>query len=66
MKRMTNLMRKTLTLVLVVVFAAGLSSCSQPAQTSAPDDGAPYGSPWVSSVFADNLPDAAPAAAEDL
>jgi len=66
MKRMTNLMRKTLTLVLVVVFAAGLSSCSQPAQTSAPDDGAPYGSPWVSSVFADNLPDAAPAAADDL
>ncbi len=66
MKQTITLTRRILAIVLTVVFALGLASCSQQTQTSASGTSAPYGSPWVSSVFAGNLPDAAPTAANDL
>lgn len=66
MKKTSNPARLALTIVFTVILAAGLTSCSQQTQTSASSTGAPYGSPWVSSIFAGNLPDAAPSAADDL
>jgi len=65
-KKTASPARRLLALALTAVLAVGLASCSQQTQTSASSKGAPYGSPWVSSIFAGNLPDAAPAAADDL
>lgn len=64
--------------VCALVLAMGLVSCASPRQESASsasqsssaqsaqEQTALYGSPWVSSVFTGNLPDAAPDAADDL
>lgn len=47
--------------------AASLESSAQPSSTTdAQDAGELYGSPWVSSIFTGNLPEAAPEAADDL
>ena len=66
MKKTAYPTRRVLAIALIAVLAMGLVSCSQPAQTSASSGSAPYGSPWISSIFSDNLLDAAPAAADDL
>ena len=66
MKKAQYLAGRFLALALTAALAAGLASCTQQALTSAPEEGAPYGSPWVASIFTGNLPAAAPAAADDL
>ena len=53
-------------LALSALLAMGLVACSQQEQSPNQHEGALYGSPWVTSVFAGNLPDAAPSAADDL
>lgn len=78
MKKWRDSVRYACTFILAVALAAMLAACAQ--QTQAPASGSnasgnaaqaqkgsvPYGSPWVSSVFAGNLPDTAPEAAKDL
>ena len=66
MKQMTKLARCLLSVFLIAFILTGLASCSQQASESTSSEVLPYGSPWVSSVFAGNLPDNAPAAVDDL
>ena len=70
--------RRVWAIALAAIMAVGLVACSQQGQAPASGSASPqssadaqgedalYGSPWVTSVFAGNLPDAAPDAADDL
>ncbi len=66
MKQKTKLARWLLSVFLIAFILTGLASCSQQASESTSSEALQYGSPWVSSVFAGNLPDNAPAAVDDL
>ena len=76
--RKPSMLHRGWVLVLAAFLALGLASCAQqeqgsdsgsaPSETSAGTQGGSelYGSPWITSVFTGNLPDAAPDAADDL
>ena len=66
MKKAASMTRQVLALAFAAILAAGLAACAQQTQTSTAAKGEPYGSPWVSSIFAGNLPSAAPNATSDL
>ena len=73
-----NALLRSCSLVLATLLLAGLVSCAQQGQSSDQNQTSSsgveqvqvahelYGSPWVTSIFAGNLPDAAPEAADDL
>ena len=73
-----NALLRSCSLVLATLLLAGLVSCAQNNQSSDQNQTSSsgveqvqvahelYGSPWVTSIFAGNLPDAAPEAADDL
>lgn len=78
MKRARSFTRAAWALVLAAFLAMGLAACAQEAQTGEPAEpaqsgaagqqqsGELYGSPWVTSVIAGNLPAQAPEATADL
>ncbi len=78
MMKRHNVMHHGLAFAFAAILATGLVSCSQQTQAPASDstsqgsaavsqgENALYGSPWVTSIFTGNLPDAAPEAVDDL